>query len=154
MKDITISIDDDVYRAASEEAARQRKSLGELVQELLTRLRTERQQNGSSTQAEPELPAVADREALAEQLNRLAEAARERDRDKKGPLFVGTRKDWYAGFGYVPEPQPTAEEIEREERERREELAQFFAELNAQPREDGPSVGPLNREELYQRGIR
>ncbi len=36
----------------------------------------------------------------------------------------------------------------------REELAQFFAELNAKPRESGPSVGPLNREEIYQRGIR
>jgi len=35
---------------------------------------------------------------------------------------------------------------------RREELAQFFAELNAAPRENGPSVGPLNREEIYQRG--
>src|SRR5262245_34227718 len=37
---------------------------------------------------------------------------------------------------------------------KREPLAQFFAELNAKPRKDGPSVGPLNREELYQRGVR
>jgi hypothetical protein len=35
---------------------------------------------------------------------------------------------------------------------KREQLAQFFAELNAKPRKDVPSVGPLNREELDQRG--
>lgn len=38
--------------------------------------------------------------------------------------------------------------------ERGDELRQFFAELNSLPREPGPSLGPLNREEIYQRGIR
>lgn len=33
----------------------------------------------------------------------------------------------------------------------REELAQFFTELNAKPRESEPSVGALNREGIYQR---
>lgn len=104
MKNITISIDDEVYRAANEEAARRRKSLGELVQEFLARLRTEQGLNGREAQTEPESPAATDAaedEAL---------------------------------------------------REQRESLAQFFDELNARPLKEGPSVGPLNREELYQRG--
>ena len=100
MKEITISIDEDVYRVALAIAARQRISLNALVQEVLTRLRAE------SGLPESEFPT-----------------------------------------------EPQAEDI-ADKRERREEIAQFFANLNAQPRQDGPSVGPLNREELYQRGIR
>lgn len=103
MKEITITIDDDVYRAASEAAARQRKSLSELVREFLTRLRTEPEPNGSPVTT-PESPLTAD--------------------------------------------TATDEEL----RKRDEELARFFDELNARPLQDGPSVGPLNREELYQRG--
>jgi predicted CopG family antitoxin len=90
MKSITITIEDDVYRAATEEAARQRKSLSELVQELIERI---------------------------------------------------------SGKGAASELSGS-----EEEREAREEFDQFFAELNAQPSQEGPSVGPLNREELHQRG--
>jgi predicted CopG family antitoxin len=90
MKSITITIDDEVYRAASEEAARRRKSLSELMQEFIER--------------------ISRRDAAAERLG------------------------------------------SEEAGKAREELKQFFAELNAQPRQEGPSVGPLNREELYRRG--
>lgn len=33
------------------------------------------------------------------------------------------------------------------------EFQQFLDELEARPLRPGPSVGPLNREELYQRGV-
>ena len=35
--------------------------------------------------------------------------------------------------------------------QRSAEFQRFLDELNAKPRQPGPSVGPLNREELYQR---
>ena len=104
MKDITISIDDEVYRAVSAEAARLRKSLSELVQELLTRLRTELEPNRNAVSITPESAVRAD---------------------------AGT---------------------DEEQGKKSEALARFFDELNARPRKDGPSVGTLNREELYQRG--
>lgn len=244
MKNITISIDDEVYRAASEEAARLRKSLSELVQEFLTRLRAEREQNGSSAQAAPELPAAMEsdengeqrksRESLAqffaelntrpltdgpsvgplnreelyergkrlepelpvatdveeeefrkrredlteffaalkakheagqsedkvkqaerlERLQTLVELLLERDRDKKGSLAVGTRKEWYSGFDSASlESQLTAGESEEAKKKRQEDFIRFLDELDARPLKDGPSVGPLNREEFYQRGI-
>lgn len=37
--------------------------------------------------------------------------------------------------------------------QRRAELLRFLDELAARPLKPGPSVGPLNREELYQRGV-
>lgn len=37
--------------------------------------------------------------------------------------------------------------------QRRAEFMRFLDELDARPRKPGPSVGPLNREELYERGI-
>jgi len=39
------------------------------------------------------------------------------------------------------------------EAQRRAEFMRFLDELNARLRQPGPSVGPLNREELYERGI-
>ncbi len=36
---------------------------------------------------------------------------------------------------------------------RRAELLRFLDELDTRPRKPGPSVGPLNREELYERGL-
>ncbi len=58
MKSITITIDDEVYRVASEEAARQRKSLGELVQVFLMGLRADRALSGREAQSKPEAPAA------------------------------------------------------------------------------------------------
>jgi predicted CopG family antitoxin len=92
MKSITITIDDEVYCAASEEAARLRKSLSELVQEFIERI---------------------------------------------------SRKDAASG-------QLGSEEAGKAN----EEFARFLDELDARPLKDGPSVGPLNREEIYQRGVR
>jgi predicted CopG family antitoxin len=90
MKSITISIDDEVYRAASEEAARRRKSLSELAQEFI------------------------------ERIGRMGATSGQFESDEAGKA--------------------------------RREMKRFFAELNSQPRQEGASVGPLNREELYQRG--
>jgi hypothetical protein len=39
------------------------------------------------------------------------------------------------------------------ETQRHAEFLRFLDELAARPTQPGPSVGPLNREELYQRGI-
>jgi len=39
------------------------------------------------------------------------------------------------------------------ENQRRADLLEFLDELSARPLKTGPSVGPLNREELYQRGV-
>ncbi|HEV2949816.1 MAG TPA: hypothetical protein VGX70_20735 [Gemmataceae bacterium] len=39
------------------------------------------------------------------------------------------------------------------ESQRRGDLLKFLDELAARPLKPGPSVGPLNREELYQRGV-
>jgi hypothetical protein len=39
------------------------------------------------------------------------------------------------------------------ESQRRGDLLKFLDELTARPLKPGPSVGPLNREELYQRGV-
>jgi len=39
------------------------------------------------------------------------------------------------------------------ERQRRADFLTFLDELAARPLKPGPSVGPLNREELYQRGV-
>lgn len=171
MKSITITIDDEVYRAASEEAARLRKPLSELVREFIERIsrkgaasgqlgseeagkaREELYQRGAQSAEQAE--AEAQRAAFLEQLHRLVEEARERDRDKKGPLVLLTRKEWYAGFDQAaPDSPPAVEEPEDEARKKRsEEFIQFLDELDARPLKEGPSVGPLNREELYQRGI-
>ena len=45
----------------------------------------------------------------------------------------------------------TAEPQVAADTQRREEFLRFLDELNAKLRQPGPSVGPLNREELYQR---
>lgn len=37
--------------------------------------------------------------------------------------------------------------------QRRAAFRKFLDELDARPLQPGPSVGPLNREELYQRGV-
>jgi hypothetical protein len=42
---------------------------------------------------------------------------------------------------------------EATEIQRRAEFLRFLDELSARPLKPGPSVGPLNREELYQRGV-
>ena len=39
------------------------------------------------------------------------------------------------------------------ENQRRADLLRFLDELASRPLKPGPSVGPLNREELYQRGV-
>lgn len=39
------------------------------------------------------------------------------------------------------------------ESQRRADFLKFLDELAARPLKPGPSVGPLNREELYQRGV-
>ena len=39
------------------------------------------------------------------------------------------------------------------EKQRRADLLKFLDELAARPLKPGPSVGPLNREELYRRGV-
>ena len=39
------------------------------------------------------------------------------------------------------------------ESQRHADLLKFLDELAARPLKPGPSVGPLNREELYQRGV-
>jgi hypothetical protein len=39
------------------------------------------------------------------------------------------------------------------ESQRRADFLKFLDELTARPLKPGPSVGPLNREELYQRGL-
>lgn len=138
MKNITITIDDEVYRAASEEAARLRKSLSELVQEFIERMSRKGAASGplgseeagkareefnqffaeSNAQPRQEGPSVgplnreelyqrgaqsaeqaeaeAQRAAFLEQLHRLVEEARERDRDKKGRLVPLTREEIYA----------------------------------------------------------
>lgn len=197
MKSITITIDDEVYRAASEEAARLRKSLSELAQEFIERmsrkgadsdqleseeagkaredlnqflaeLNAQPRQEGPSVgplnreelyqrgvQSAEQAEAGANRAAFLEQLYRLVEEARERNRDKKGPLVLLTRKEWYAGFDQTaPDSPPAVEEPEDEARKKqREEFIRFLDELDARPLKEGPSVGPLNREELYQRGI-
>jgi len=46
----------------------------------------------------------------------------------------------------------TGEMTEGESGLQREEFARFLDELDARPLKDGPSIGPLNREEFYQRG--
>jgi hypothetical protein len=46
----------------------------------------------------------------------------------------------------------TGEMTEEESGLQREEFARLLDELDAKPLKDGPSVGSLNREELYQRG--
>jgi predicted CopG family antitoxin len=138
MKSITITIDDEVYRAASEEAARLRKSLSELAQEFIERMsrkgadsgqleseeagkareefnqflaelnaqprqegpsvgplnREESHQRGAQSAEQAE--AEANRAAFLEQLHRLVEEARERDRDKKGRFVPLTREEIYA----------------------------------------------------------
>lgn len=83
MKNITVSVDDDLYREARVEAARRHKSLSALVREFLAGLR------GSEQTAAPAV-----------------------------------------------DP----------------ELEKLWALADAKPERPG-SVGPLNREELYQRGI-
>ena len=47
-----------------------------------------------------------------------------------------------------PQTVPAATESQR-----RADLLKFLDELAARPLKPGPSVGPLNREELYQRGV-
>ncbi|MGH9832329.1 MAG: hypothetical protein ACREBD_13955 [Blastocatellia bacterium] len=138
MKSITITIDDEVYRAASEEAARLRKSLSELAQEFIERIsrkgaasgqlgseeagkaREELNQFFAELNAQPrregpsigplnreelyqrgaqsaeQVEAEAKRAAFLEQLHRLVEEARDRDRDKKGRLVPLTREEIYA----------------------------------------------------------
>ena len=85
MKNITVSVDDEIYQAAREEAARRRKSLSALVREFFASLKT-----GEAT-----------------------------------PIGKGKRDP---------------------------DLAALFAMADARPRQPG-SVGPLNREELYHRGV-
>ena len=43
--------------------------------------------------------------------------------------------------------------VETVEERRQAEFLRFLDELAARPRTSGTSVGPLNREELYQRGV-
>ena len=143
MKNITVDVDDDVYRAACEEAARRQLSLSALVQELLENLQPGGQNQDDET-------ASARRRARLEELYAQAGI---RDASKTGSAGPVSREELY-GDGR-DKKSPTATEAEsEEERQEPEEFAQFLAELNALPREEGPSVGPLNREELYERGVR
>ena len=62
VKNITVSVDDEVYHAARVEAAKRRKSLSALVREFLTALRPEAQKRKHKADAELErLWALADR---------------------------------------------------------------------------------------------
>jgi len=84
MKNITVSVDDELYHEARKEAARRRKSLSALVREYLAGLR-------------------------------------------KSPAKANTSTD--------------------------PELAKLFAMSDRKHQNRRSSVGPLNREELYQRGV-
>ncbi len=130
MKSITISIDDEVYRAASEEAARRRKSLGELVQEFLARLRTEQALNGRDATAEPE-PSIA--------TNSAEDEAFRKRREDLAEFFAGLKA------------KQAAES--REDEAKRVELLERMQTLVEQSLErdrykKGPLV-PLTREEIY-----
>jgi predicted CopG family antitoxin len=130
MKNITITIDDEVYRAASEEAARLRKSLSELVQELLMRLRADQALSRGEAQAEPESPAAT---AAAED-----EDFRKR-REDLAQFFAGLKARRAAG-------QSEGEVRRAELLERLQTLVEEALERDRF--KQGPLV-PLTREEIY-----
>lgn len=119
MKTITVSVEDEVYRAAAEAAAQRQRSLIALVQEFIERM-------GRLGEASGQAESEEARKAREEFARFLAELSTQSDAN---------------------------EALTEKEQKRREEFVRFLAELNARPLKDGPSVGPLNREELYQRGI-
>jgi plasmid stability protein len=59
MKNITVSVDDDLYHAARVEAARRRKSLSALVREFMTGL-TAAKGGGKAAKVDPELQKLWD----------------------------------------------------------------------------------------------
>jgi predicted CopG family antitoxin len=138
MESITITIDDEVYRVASEEAARRRRSLSELAQEFIEWMSVKWAASMQLGSQEAETPREEFRRFLAE-----LDSISVNDGDSVGPL----RRQEQPGL--ESRPAPEAEELQK----KREAFTQFFADLNVQPRQSGPSVGPLNREEIYQRGI-
>ena len=59
MKNITVSVDDELYHAARVEAAKRRKSLSALVREFMTGL-TSTKKGGKKTKTDPELQKLWD----------------------------------------------------------------------------------------------
>ncbi|GEM_PF-735033 len=143
----TLQIDDAIYREAKAAAERNGVTLMEFIEDAL-RLVLGRAtlKAGEMTKEESGLQ----REEFARFLDEL-DARPWKDGPSIRPL---NREELYQrGTQAEPESPVAPETVEDENfRKRREDLARFFAELNAQPRQKGPSVGPLNREELYQRG--
>lgn len=151
MKDITISLDDEVYRAASAEAVRLRKSLSELVQELLTKLRAEQESGEQAARAEPELRAAPSAED--EELSK--------GRENLAGFFAESNASALNG-GSAVEPLHR-EELDRSmtqaetrvapaEGQRAEFLArlqQLFAQADERDRLKKDPLIPLTREEIY-----
>jgi predicted CopG family antitoxin len=130
MKDITISIDEDVYRAASEEAARQRKSLSELVRDFLMRLQTERMQYGAE--------AIARTESCAEMKSTEDEEFSRRQTELA---------EFFARLRSVQVKEPESEAAQRAELLLRLQPLMEQA-LERDRYKEGPLV-PLTREEIY-----
>ena len=70
MKNITVSVDEEVYHAARVEAARRRKSLSALVREFLAGLQTEDQTKGGRRAGKASVrdPEIEERNRLMESL--------------------------------------------------------------------------------------
>ncbi len=145
----TLQIDDAIYREAKAAAERKGVTLMEFIEEAL-RLMLGRAtlKTGEMTEEESGLQ----REEFARFLDEL-DARPLKDGPSIGPL---NREEFYQRETQAEPESSVAPETAEDEnfRKRRERLARFFDALNACPREEGPSVGPLNREELYERGVR
>jgi hypothetical protein len=144
---VTLYIDDTVYHEAVAAAAGKGITLAEFIEEAL-RLMLDRATLKTSEMTEE--GSDLQREEFARFLDEL-DAKPLKDGPSVGPL---NREELYQRGTQAEPKSPVAPETAEDEnfRKRREDLARFFAELNGQPRQEGPSVGPLNREELYQRG--
>ncbi len=152
---ITLHIDDAVYCEAMAAAAGEGVTLAEFIEEAL-RLMLGRAtlKTGEMTEDESGLHPADDYGLRSEEFARFLDELDARPL-KDGPSVGPLNREELYQRGTQAEPEsPVAPETAEDEnfRKRREDLARFFAELNAQPRQEGPSVGPLNREELYQRG--
>jgi hypothetical protein len=150
MKTLTLSVADDLYQQANQKATELDTSLPEVVQDLLVQWTT--------TKAAETTLSSYDAEQRRKELDKLFAIT---DAKPKLPGSVGpfNREELYQR-GISAEPDSSTDQSVANnivgsdaEQQRREELQRFLDELNAKPRQPGPSVGPLNREELYQRGI-
>ena len=124
MKTITVSVADELYQRASQKAAGEATSLSQIVQGFLVDWTGSADQADSCECSQPEVTATGPEPRGESSLRSTNDR-----RDANERLVV------------------TAEA------RRGEAFLRFLDELNAKPRQPGPSVGPLNREELYQRGI-